>query len=65
MFAAARRVVEHMLVTAGRALVGRLSEETEIGAGSAARWVSDVPHAPLSSSPVTRPSPFAASLSSS
>jgi transcriptional regulator with XRE-family HTH domain len=38
-------VVEHMLMTAGRALVGRLGEETEIGAGSAAQWVSDVPHA--------------------
>lgn len=38
-------VVEHMLVTAGRALVGRLGEETEVGVGSAAQWVSDVPHA--------------------
>lgn len=37
-------VVEHMLVTGGRALAGRLGEETEIGAGSAAQWVSDVPH---------------------
>jgi transcriptional regulator with XRE-family HTH domain len=37
-------VVEHMLVTAGRALVGRLGEETEIGAGAAAQWVSDVAH---------------------
>jgi transcriptional regulator with XRE-family HTH domain len=37
-------VVEHMLVTAGRALAGRLGEETEIGAGSAAQWVSDVVH---------------------
>jgi transcriptional regulator with XRE-family HTH domain len=37
-------VVEHLLVTAGRALVGRLGEETEIGAGSAAQWVSDVVH---------------------
>jgi transcriptional regulator with XRE-family HTH domain len=38
-------VVEHMLVTAGRALVGRLGEQAEIGAGAAAQWVSDVPHA--------------------
>jgi transcriptional regulator with XRE-family HTH domain len=47
-------VVEHLLVTAGRALAGRLGEETEIGAGSAAQWVSDVPHAytALGSSPV-------------
>jgi len=37
-------VVEHILVTAGRVLVGRLGEETEIGADSAARWVSDVVH---------------------
>ena len=37
-------VVEHMLVTAGRALAGRLGEETEIGTGSTARWVSDVVH---------------------
>lgn len=38
-------VTEHMLVTAGRALAGRLGEETEVGVGSAAQWVSDVPHA--------------------
>jgi transcriptional regulator with XRE-family HTH domain len=37
-------VVEHLLVTAGRVLAGRLGEETEIGAGSAADWVSDVVH---------------------
>lgn len=37
-------VTEHMLVTAGRALVGRLGEETEIGTGEAAQWVSDVAH---------------------
>jgi transcriptional regulator with XRE-family HTH domain len=37
-------VVEHMLVTAGRARVGRLAEETEIGVGQAAQWVSDVVH---------------------
>jgi transcriptional regulator with XRE-family HTH domain len=37
-------VVEHMLATAGRALVGRLGEETEISAGLAAQWVSDVVH---------------------
>jgi transcriptional regulator with XRE-family HTH domain len=38
-------VVEHLLVTAGRARVGRLGEEDEIGAGQAAQWVSDVAHA--------------------
>jgi transcriptional regulator with XRE-family HTH domain len=38
-------VTEHMLVTAGRALVGRVGEETEIGAGSAAQWASDAAHA--------------------
>ncbi len=37
-------VTEHLLVTAGRARVGRLSEETEIGPGEAARWLSDVAH---------------------
>jgi quercetin dioxygenase-like cupin family protein len=37
-------VVEHLLVTAGRARVGRLGEEVEIGAGQAAHWVSDVAH---------------------
>ena len=37
-------VVEYMLVTSGRALVGRLGEETEIGAGEAAQWISDVVH---------------------
>lgn len=38
-------VVEHMLVTGGRARAGRLGEETEIGTGQSAQWVSDVPHA--------------------
>jgi transcriptional regulator with XRE-family HTH domain len=37
-------VVEHLLVTAGRVRVGRLGEETEVGAGAAAQWVSDVVH---------------------
>jgi mannose-6-phosphate isomerase-like protein (cupin superfamily) len=37
-------VVEHMLVTSGRARVGRLGEETEIGADQAAQWTSDVAH---------------------
>ena len=31
-------------MTAGRALVGRLGQETELGPGEAARWVSDAPH---------------------
>ena len=37
-------VTEHLLVTSGRARVGRLGEETELGAGQAAQWASDVPH---------------------
>jgi quercetin dioxygenase-like cupin family protein len=37
-------VTEHLLVTAGRARVGRPDEEREIGPGQAAQWVSDVPH---------------------
>jgi quercetin dioxygenase-like cupin family protein len=37
-------VVEHLLVTSGRARAGRLGEEVEIGPGQAAQWVSDVPH---------------------
>ena len=37
-------VAEHLLVTAGRARVGRPGEETEIGPGQAAHWISDVPH---------------------
>jgi transcriptional regulator with XRE-family HTH domain len=37
-------VTEHLLVTAGRASVGRVGEETEIGPGEAAQWVSDVAH---------------------
>jgi transcriptional regulator with XRE-family HTH domain len=37
-------VTEHLLVTAGRARVGRLGEEIEIGPGEAARWLSDVAH---------------------
>jgi DNA-binding XRE family transcriptional regulator/quercetin dioxygenase-like cupin family protein len=37
-------VTEHLLVTSGRARAGRRGEETEIGPGQAAQWVSDVPH---------------------
>ena len=37
-------VSEHLLVTSGRARVGRLGEETEIGPGEAAGWLSDVAH---------------------
>jgi transcriptional regulator with XRE-family HTH domain len=36
--------VEHLLVTSGRARVGRLGHEEEIAAGQSARWVSDVDH---------------------
>ena len=47
-------VTEHLLVTSGRARVGRLGEETEIGPGQAALWVSDVTHgyAALGTEPV-------------
>jgi transcriptional regulator with XRE-family HTH domain len=37
-------VVEHLLVTSGRARVGRLGQEEEIRAGQSAQWVSDVDH---------------------
>ena len=37
-------VTEHLLVTSGRARAGRRGEETEVGPGQAAQWVSDVPH---------------------
>lgn len=37
-------VVEHLLVTSGRARVGRLGAEVELGAGQAADWISDVAH---------------------
>ena len=48
-------VTEHLLVTAGRARVGRLGQETEIGPGEAARWLSDVAHgyAAVGANPVT------------
>ena len=37
-------VVEHLLITWGRARVGRVGEESEIGVGEAASWVSDTEH---------------------
>jgi transcriptional regulator with XRE-family HTH domain len=37
-------VTEHLLVTAGRARVGRAGAEREIGPGESAQWISDVPH---------------------
>lgn len=37
-------VVEHVLVTSGRAAVGRAGEEVELAAGDSTTWVSDVPH---------------------
>lgn len=37
-------VVEHLLVTFGRARVGRAGEEVEVGVGEQATWVSDVEH---------------------
>ena len=48
-------VTEHLLVTGGRARVGRLGQETEIGPGEAARWLSDAAHgyAAVGTDPVT------------
>ncbi|HUN30919.1 MAG TPA: XRE family transcriptional regulator [Trebonia sp.] len=40
-------VTEHLLVTAGRARVGRQGTETDIGPGQSATWVSDGPHSYL------------------
>jgi transcriptional regulator with XRE-family HTH domain len=40
-------VTEHLLVTAGRARVGRQGAEADIGPGEAATWLSDGPHAYL------------------
>lgn len=37
-------VVEHLLLTRGRARVGRVGAEIEIGVGESAAWVSDVAH---------------------
>jgi len=37
-------VTEHLLVTSGRARVGRVGEEAEVSLGQAAQWVSDVTH---------------------
>ena len=37
-------VAEHLLVTSGRARVGRLGQEVEVGTGQAAQWISDVAH---------------------
>ena len=37
-------VVEHLLLTRGRARVGRVGDEVEIAAGEAAEWVSDIAH---------------------
>ena len=37
-------VTEHLLVTHGRARVGRAGEEADLGAGESATWVSDVEH---------------------
>ena len=47
-------VVEHLLITQGRARVGRVGEEVEIGVGETAEWVSDVAHgyAAISDEPV-------------
>ena len=47
-------VVEHLLVTRGRARVGRVGEQVEVGVGETAEWVSDVVHgyAAISDEPV-------------
>ena len=37
-------VTEHLLVTSGRARVGRSGEESELDIGQAATWISDVEH---------------------
>jgi transcriptional regulator with XRE-family HTH domain len=37
-------VTEHLLVTAGRARVGRDGEESDIGPGESATWTSDAAH---------------------
>jgi transcriptional regulator with XRE-family HTH domain len=38
-------VMEYLLVTAGRARVGRAGAQEEIGPGESSTWASDVPHA--------------------
>lgn len=37
-------VTEHLLLTHGRAVVGRVGGETELGPGQSATWTSDVEH---------------------
>lgn len=37
-------VVEHLLVTAGRARVGRVGAPVELGPGESAQWLSDTRH---------------------
>jgi transcriptional regulator with XRE-family HTH domain len=37
-------VVEHLVLTRGRAQVGRIGEEVDLSAGEATEWVSDVEH---------------------
>ncbi len=37
-------VIEYMLVTTGQVRAGRAGEETEIGTGQAAQWISDTTH---------------------
>jgi transcriptional regulator with XRE-family HTH domain len=44
-------VIEHLLITSGRALVGRLGEQREIGPGESARWTSDTEHTYLALPP--------------
>src|ERR1700684_2057395 len=48
-------VTEHLLVTGGRARVGRLGQETEIGPGETGRWRSGAAHgyAAVGADPVT------------
>jgi transcriptional regulator with XRE-family HTH domain len=44
-------VIEHLLVTSGRALVGRIGEQREIGPGESAQWTSDTEHTYLALPP--------------
>lgn len=37
-------VTEHLLITSGRALVGRAGSEVSLSAGESAQWISDGPH---------------------
>ena len=44
-------VTEHLLVISGRALVGRVGEQRELGPGESVQWTSDSEHTYLALSP--------------